>query len=73
MPGHRRHHVQNFSRLHQVVQRAHHLFDRCHPVPDVQPIEVDIIGLQPFQTRFERLTDILALVPSAVDIIRMQV
>jgi hypothetical protein len=44
--------IKHFARPNQVVQSAHDLFDRRDLIPDVNPLEIDIVGSQPFETRF---------------------
>ena len=51
-----------------VIQSSHDLFDRCDLVPDVYPIEVDVVGLQPIEAGLYRLHHILALIAGRIGI-----
>ena len=60
--------VERLALANQIIQPSHDFFDRRNLVPHVDPIEIDVIGLQPLQARFYRLHHILALVTSRVRI-----
>jgi hypothetical protein len=52
----------------QIIEPSHDFFDGRNFVPHVDPVKVDVIGLQPLQARFYGLHHILALVISRVRI-----
>src|SRR6266849_1506242 len=52
--------VENLALANQVVQTAHDFFHWCDPIPDVHPVQVDVVGLQSFQTVFYCLHHALA-------------
>ena len=61
--------VEDFALTHQVVEGPHDFFDGRDLVPNVQPIEVDVVGLEPFQTGLQRLHHALAMVAGGVRVI----
>src|SRR6266851_4103181 len=54
--------VENLSRASEIVQSAHDFFHGGDPVPDVHPVQVDIVGLQSLQTGFHCLHHALAVI-----------
>src|SRR6202795_3788151 len=61
--------VKNLALANQVIQTAHDFFHRCDPVPDVHPVQVDVVGLQSFQTGFHCLHHVLAMIARRIRII----
>jgi len=58
--------VEHFALANQIIQPSHDFFDWGNLVPHVDPIEIDVIGLQPLETRSHCLHHILALVAGRV-------
>src|SRR6266700_8437707 len=52
--------VTHLARPNQIIQRRHHFFSRRKRVPVVQPIEVNVIGVQTTQRRVQRAINIFA-------------
>ena len=46
--------VEHLAGAHRVVERPHRLLDRGVPVPEVHPVEVDVVGAQPAQAGLQR-------------------
>src|SRR6202040_2621734 len=38
--------VENLALANQIVQAAHDFFHGCDSIPDVHPVQVDVVGLQ---------------------------
>ncbi len=51
--------VEHFSGAHEVVERAHDFFGRRHRVPDVQPVEIDVVGAEALEARLDGLHHVL--------------
>ena len=51
--------IADLARPDEITQRLDDFLDRRDPVPDVHPVEIDIIGAEPLQRRIERPVDIL--------------
>ncbi|WMQ73536.1 MAG: hypothetical protein GPOALKHO_000554 [Sodalis sp.] len=45
-------HMAHFTGVYQVLQYGKRLLERCHVVPFMQLIEIDIISFQPLQIGF---------------------
>ena len=60
--------VEHLALANQVIQPSHHFFDRRDLVPDVDPIQVDVVGLQPPEARFHSLHHILTLIAGRIRI-----
>src|SRR6266404_3275967 len=45
--------VENLALANDIVQAAHDFFHWCDPIPDVHPVQIDVFGLQSFQTGFQ--------------------
>src|SRR5262249_61859800 len=58
--------IPNLSRLHEVVQSRHHLFDWRDRIPGMQPVEIDVVGLKSFQRAFHRAINILASIAASI-------
>jgi hypothetical protein len=58
--------VEHLALANQIIQPSHDLFDRRDLVPDVDPVKVDIIGLQPLEACFHCLHHTLAVVAGRV-------
>ena len=52
--------VKDLARAHEVMQRAHRLFDRHVRVKGVDDQKVDIVGINPPQAGIDRAQDMLA-------------
>src|SRR5262249_44921932 len=61
--------VNNPSALAVVVEGTHDFLDGRELVPDVQPVKVDVIGLQPPETGVHREHHALAVVACGVGIV----
>ena len=61
--------VEDLPGPHDVVEGPHRLLEGRHPVPGVDPVEVDVVGAQAFQAGVERLHQVLPVVPAAVGIV----
>ena len=55
-------------RFGERSQKLGIFFDRGNLVPDVNPVQVDVIGLQPLEVRFHGLHHILAVIAGRVRI-----
>jgi hypothetical protein len=64
--------VEDLARAHHVVERAHDLLDRREEIPRVQPVDVDVVGAQPPQALLEVLHEALAVVTTAIRIVRVE-
>jgi len=64
--------VADFARPHQVAQRLQHFLRGRDGVSHVQPVEVDVIGLEPAQRAFQRLVNVLAAVAAGVRVARLR-
>ncbi len=60
--------VANLAGAHQIGERVDHFFHRRHRVPGVQPIQIDEIGIQPFERRVDGAVDVLAAVAARIGI-----
>jgi hypothetical protein len=60
--------VPDLARADQVVQRIQDLFHRRHGIPEVQPIKIDVVGLQAAQGGFDRSIDVLSPVAARIGI-----
>src|SRR6187551_3573023 len=49
--------VEDFASLHRQLDRLPDLLPRCVPIDVVELIEIDVVGLQPAQTRIECSAD----------------
>jgi hypothetical protein len=54
--------IENLAGARQIVEAAHDLLGRRYLVRQVQPIEIDAVGLQPLQAGLDRLDHGLAAV-----------
>ena len=57
--------VEHFACGNQVIQSAHDLFHRRDLVPDVNPIEIDVVGLQSLRLASTACTILLRWLPAA--------
>src|SRR5258708_27517510 len=60
--------VADLARGHQVVEPAQGFLDRRGAIPEMQPVDIDIIGLEAAQRRFALLYQCLAAGAAAVRI-----
>ena len=58
--------MPDFSGADEVVEGGDYFFDRSDSIPNVQPIQIDVIDLQPPQRPLDRPVNILAAVASGV-------
>jgi hypothetical protein len=58
--------VEHLAYANQIIQRSHDFFDWRHLIPDVDPVEIDVVGLQSFEARFHCLHHVLALIAGRV-------
>src|SRR5882762_7396010 len=58
--------VEYLAGSNQIVESSHDLVDGRDLIPDMDPIQVDVVGLQPFETRLHGLHHTLALVARGV-------
>ena len=61
--------VEDLSLPHEIVEGPHDLFDRGDLVPDVQPVQIDVVGSQPLQAGFHRPHHALAVVAGGVGVV----
>ena len=54
--------VENLSLANEIVQSTHDFFHWCDPIPDVHPVQIDVVGLQSFQTGFQCLHHAFAVI-----------
>ncbi len=60
--------IADFAGAHQVAERPQHLLNGRDAIPDVQPVEVDVVGAQPAQRALERAINVLAAVAGGVHV-----
>lgn len=58
--------VTDFSFAHEVVQCGDDFFNWSDRIPGMQPIKVDVVGLQPAQGAVQRAVNILAPISAGV-------
>src|SRR4029077_19517913 len=58
--------IKHLSLTNEIVQGAHYFLDRSDLVPDMNPIQVDVISLKPLQTSFDCLHHVLAVITRCV-------
>jgi hypothetical protein len=58
--------VEHLPRAHEVVEGLDDLLDGGERVPDVQPVEVDVVGAKTLETRVDRPDDALAMSAAGV-------
>ena len=61
--------VEQLARAHQIVQGPHDLLDGRGVVPLVQPVQIDVVRLQPAQAGLHRLDEVLAMVAGGVGVV----
>ena len=61
-------HIEHFSDANHVIKPSHHLLDRSHEIPGVNPIEVDVIGLEPLEAGLKGAGHVLAVIAARVGI-----
>jgi len=61
--------VENLALANEIVQAAHDFFHWCDPVPDVYPVQIEVVGLQSLQTGFYRLHHALAVIARRIGIV----
>jgi len=61
-------HVADFALLDEIVESGKDFLDWGHHIPDVHPVEVDIVGAQSFERLIKRAVDVLVSVPARVGI-----
>src|SRR5260370_39648464 len=61
--------VENLALANNIVQTSHDFFHGCDSIPDVHPVQVDVVGLQSLQTGFQCLHHILAVIASRIGIV----
>jgi len=59
--------IDDLASAGEIVETAGYLLHRCDEVIHVNEVEIDAIGLQPFETRFDRLDHVLPVVAQASD------
>jgi len=63
--------VEDLAEADLVIEGAHEFLDSGEEVAGVDPVEVDVVGLQSTQARLDRGDNLLAVVPGTVRIIRV--
>lgn len=58
--------IQHLPTSNHMVQRVHDLRHGSRKIPGMNPEQVDIISLQPLQTRFQRKLQVLARIASKI-------
>src|SRR5262249_32606760 len=61
--------IQYLSGANKVIKTTHDFLDGSSEVPDVQPIEIDVVGFQPLEARLDRLDHVLAVVARSIDVL----
>jgi hypothetical protein len=61
--------VENLALANDIVQAAHDFFHWSNPIPDVHPVQIDVVGLQSFQTGFQCLHHALAVIARRIGIV----
>jgi hypothetical protein len=54
--------------VNEVIERAHHFFDWCDSVPDVDPVKIDVARLQAPEAGFDGLDHAFAVVARGVGV-----
>ncbi|HWM66444.1 MAG TPA: hypothetical protein VNO35_07650 [Steroidobacteraceae bacterium] len=65
--------MADFPRTHEVLQRRHRFVDRRVDIPVVQPVQVDVVGLQAAQRVLARLDHRLTAGAAPVRIARIEI
>ena len=65
--------VADLSRANEVGQRLHDLVGGRRHVPEVQPVQVDVVGLQTRERRVQRAMHVLASVAAGVGVAGIEV
>jgi hypothetical protein len=60
--------VQDFASAHLIIQRPHNFLDRSQKIPSMEPVEINIVGLEPFQTGLQGVHQVLAMISPAIGI-----
>ena len=58
--------IADLAGTHEVAKRLDDLLDGGHAVPDVHPVQVDVVGAQPLERGIERAVDVLGASPACV-------
>ena len=58
--------VEHLALTHQVVERSHRFFGGRELIPDVHPVQIDVVGFQALQAGFDGLHHIFAVVAGRV-------
>jgi hypothetical protein len=61
-------HIEHFSGANHVIKCSHHLLDRRHEISGVNPLEVNVIGLEPIEAGLKSVGHILAVIAARVGI-----
>jgi hypothetical protein len=57
----------NLAGAHQIIEGAEDFLHRRHAVGEVRPVEIDAVGLETLETRFNGTDHVLAAVARAGD------
>ena len=60
--------IADLSRANEVAQRLHDFVHGRDAIPDVHPVEIDIIGVEPRERSIERAVNVLRTVTSRVGV-----
>ena len=58
--------MQDLAGADGIVQDPDGLFDRCEAVPDMHPVEIDVISAKSIQTPLEGTRHVLAVIATSV-------
>jgi len=61
-------HIEHFSGANHVIKSSHDLLDRSHEIPGMNPIEVDVVGLEPLEAGLKGAGHVLAVIAARVGI-----
>ena len=60
--------MEDLALPNEIIERPHHFVQRRDLVPDVQPVEVDVVSLKSLQTGFDRPHHVLPLVAPGIGV-----
>ena len=61
--------VEHFALADEVVEPTHDLFHGRESVPDVDPVQVDVAGLQALEAGFDGVDHAFAVVPGSIRVL----
>ena len=64
--------IADLARAHQITQRLQNLLDWRDTIPRVHPIQINVIGAQPFERGFQCRVHIFAAIAARIHIARFR-